>query len=574
MSFFNRRFSSGYRSGDLNLVGYKISFEPMEEVDPEMSNLLLKLFKEAQRGKRGVIERLRKYIAKYPKEPALKNYLFVAYKKKGKEDEAHKVLQMTIDQHPDYLFGKLNLAGEYITKKQYEKVPELLGETLEIKALYPDRDTFHVTEAMAFLNIVTIYFIETRDWDAAEMRLEIMRKIDPDDARTEQLGLKLDMAVMSTGLERMQKNKEKDIEVDSFPTKIYDPTTEPPELTHEPLRAFYQNAVNKEFPTSLISEIVQLPSQTLIPDLEKIVEDTVRRYGWFRENYEEFDDRSQEFQIHAMYFLAALKANDSLEVILNLLRQGEEILDYWFSDQLIEIFLEPLYILGESQLDQMKSFVLENNIYSYARLAVTKAVVQIPFHQPNRLEEVLQWFKEVLQYHLDHPDNENIIDTNFIGWAVVDLSDLQTQELDPLITALWKKDWIREDFMGDLNDILETLHEPMHGYDRMPMPEDIYEFYDLSYLQRKKERVYTPEEKAEMEKLFQRSKNSTLIQQISRIIRGENKELNHNDDFYDDYEELPNTPKHQKSINPKKVGRNEPCLCGSGKKYKKCCLNK
>jgi uncharacterized protein YecA (UPF0149 family) len=23
-----------------------------------------------------------------------------------------------------------------------------------------------------------------------------------------------------------------------------------------------------------------------------------------------------------------------------------------------------------------------------------------------------------------------------------------------------------------------------------------------------------------------------------------------------------------------KVGRNEPCPCGSGKKYKKCCLNK
>ena len=24
----------------------------------------------------------------------------------------------------------------------------------------------------------------------------------------------------------------------------------------------------------------------------------------------------------------------------------------------------------------------------------------------------------------------------------------------------------------------------------------------------------------------------------------------------------------------KKIGRNEPCPCGSGKKYKKCCLNK
>lgn len=27
-------------------------------------------------------------------------------------------------------------------------------------------------------------------------------------------------------------------------------------------------------------------------------------------------------------------------------------------------------------------------------------------------------------------------------------------------------------------------------------------------------------------------------------------------------------------INDNKVGRNEPCPCGSGKKYKKCCLNK
>lgn len=27
-------------------------------------------------------------------------------------------------------------------------------------------------------------------------------------------------------------------------------------------------------------------------------------------------------------------------------------------------------------------------------------------------------------------------------------------------------------------------------------------------------------------------------------------------------------------VNENKIGRNEPCLCGSGKKYKKCCLNK
>ena len=36
-----------------------------------------------------------------------------------------------------------------------------------------------------------------------------------------------------------------------------------------------------------------------------------------------------------------------------------------------------------------------------------------------------------------------------------------------------------------------------------------------------------------------------------------------------DLEILLNTPKTRTA--EKKVGRNEPCLCGSGKKFKKCC---
>ena len=35
--------------------------------------------------------------------------------------------------------------------------------------------------------------------------------------------------------------------------------------------------------------------------------------------------------------------------------------------------------------------------------------------------------------------------------------------------------------------------------------------------------------------------------------------------------QVPPTPR-QLSRNPPKVGRNEPCPCGSGAKFKKCCL--
>jgi uncharacterized protein YecA (UPF0149 family) len=30
---------------------------------------------------------------------------------------------------------------------------------------------------------------------------------------------------------------------------------------------------------------------------------------------------------------------------------------------------------------------------------------------------------------------------------------------------------------------------------------------------------------------------------------------------------------HNETASPRKLGRNDPCRCGSGKKYKKCCLD-
>jgi uncharacterized protein YecA (UPF0149 family) len=42
-------------------------------------------------------------------------------------------------------------------------------------------------------------------------------------------------------------------------------------------------------------------------------------------------------------------------------------------------------------------------------------------------------------------------------------------------------------------------------------------------------------------------------------------------DNFIDYEEQ---PAEQYIRAERKIGRNEPCPCGSGKKYKKCCMNK
>lgn len=40
------------------------------------------------------------------------------------------------------------------------------------------------------------------------------------------------------------------------------------------------------------------------------------------------------------------------------------------------------------------------------------------------------------------------------------------------------------------------------------------------------------------------------------------------------YETMKDNAKSESAIQNVKIGRNDPCYCGSGKKYKKCCMNR
>ena len=71
-----------------------------------------------------------------------------------------------------------------------------------------------------------------------------------------------------------------------------------------------------------------------------------------------------------------------------------------------------------------------------------------------------------------------------------------------------------------------------------------------------------------------RVKTKTRQKEVESIFKKNNWhytiELNEDkDEDITELEILLNTPKPVKA--EKRIGRNDPCLCGSGKKYKKCC---
>lgn len=245
--------------------------------------------------------------------------------------------------------------------------------------------------------------------------------------------------------------------------------------------------------------------------------------------------------MHALLLLTELKDERSVEVVLDVLRQDSEYLDIWFADFLTDGFWELLYVIANDKLDQMYNFVIEPNGYTYSKSSVSQMVEQIAYHQPERIDEVVDWYKRILQFWIENQDNENIIDTELIAFYISDIVNIQLTELKPEIKTLFHLNLVAKGVSGDLESCLEDID----GYSTINRKIELFSSITERY-------------------------NYFTTHWLSYEDNTNDFENDNNDEIQDAiYEEV-------KKIVPlpgekPKVGRNEPCPCGSGKKFKKCC---
>ena len=136
-----------------------------------------------------------------------------------------------------------------------------------------------------------------------------------------------------------------------------------------------------------------------------------------------------------------MNATESLDKVLQLLRQDEKLLKFWFGDYLNEEVWRTVYQLGKSQLATLKQFVLEPHLYTYARSVICTSVVQIAYHESERRPEVVGWIKDVLTSLLNNKDDKDLIDSDFIGFTIGDITNLKAKELLPLVKTFLITGW-------------------------------------------------------------------------------------------------------------------------------------
>ena len=554
-------------------TGIQLTDEPIPSKFPEIDDQLQELYDVVFNNPRKALPRIKKLLEKYPSVPSLKNYLFIAYKRLNKEKDAEKILKQTLEDHPDYIFGISNAIMRIQEDEELRKNRHLLGSPPNILTITGPR-VIHITEFANYQVAVGHYAAFTGDETEAMKRLESLIEIEAEKRFTEPLAYKISVNRIQNASKRFEKENEMNRTVDSFPKIKLSPSKTQPSFHHSEIEVFYQKSI-EELSESELEKIISLPRLTLIEDLEKVIEDSIRRWEYFQEL--DYDESTHEFVFHALYCLGALEVESSLPKVLNLLRMGEEFIDYWFADYIEEVFYVVISGLAKNQLKELYEFAKEENIHAFGRLTITKVVSQISLHQPDRREEIINWFSELIKFHLKQLDNENLIDSVFLGFTAGNLVDIRAVELLPLIEELYANNLIPDMYQGNLVDMTEKIKKEQDPYYLEPLPLNIYEYYSRVY---KKRRASLPDEfKLDEDIIGSMSKLTEAEKMVngawSKALFGksifEDEEFEEEEnDYYDNYEEV------RKPIvrTSPKVGRNDPCPCGSGKKYKKCCWRK
>ncbi|MCX9082308.1 MAG: DUF1186 domain-containing protein [Candidatus Methanoperedens sp.] len=214
---------------------------------------------------------------------------------------------------------------------------------------------------------------------------------------------------------------------------------------------------------------------------------------------------------HVIHILALIKIKEALELLLETMRNKNDLLGDWITESTPTL----LAAFGESAIERLKECVLDEKLDLYIRGSIATALNVIAHQHPDKKEEIKAFLTKLL-------DDTN--DPTFAAFLIDEVLSFKDPNLVPQVRKAFEDGKIDTDVISQYDvDWVFNLPEEEQSYSKfMKSPLEHFSRENINYLKKisypKKE---TPTKKTKT-----------------------------------------------------KIGRNDPCPCGSGKKYKKCCMKK
>jgi len=176
----------------LETLGYKVTSKPVddsdirklpEDIQDQIEDIYGRIFTMPS----STVDELKSLIPIYPHIPLLYNYLYVAYSYIGENEKAIKIMKENYKINPNYLFAQLNYVEYYLKQGNLGVVDEVFNDKLDLKLLYPERNTFHDTEVISFHGVIGVYYLMKGQYNDAKIFLEILEMVSSNHQYTKRL---------------------------------------------------------------------------------------------------------------------------------------------------------------------------------------------------------------------------------------------------------------------------------------------------------------------------------------------------------------------------------------------------
>ena len=216
--------------------------------------------------------------------------------------------------------------------------------------------------------------------------------------------------------------------------------------------------------------------------------------------------------LYAWRILGQLRSADAIEPIISILDILND--DDWAFSEIPVV----MGMIGEPAIVPLSRVLSDHEYDEYSRVIVADSLVEIAKQSPKLRYEIIKHLRE----YLISPDATSL-DLN--GLLVCGLIDLKATEVMDEIRLLFQQNYVDISIPGDLEDVeialglrdTRTTPKPHYGLAKMPKLSNLLGTQDLAFSQTPVSETYVHD--------------------------------------------------------TQKTGRNDPCPCGSGKKYKRCCLH-